>query len=159
MAATKRSSIQVQKDRLRIAEFLLSGRTEREIGAELHMTQQMVAYDKKVIEKEWKASRETDMELLIAREIRHIGYLYREAIRGWERSFGVKALTEIKKSTTTQADQKESASKSSEELTGDVRFLTAARELRKDYRDLLGLDAPKELRIPVGKRLIIEDEG
>jgi len=159
MAAKKRKPIQVSKDRMRIAEMLLCGMSQQEIGDTLHMKQQMVSYEKKAIERQWRESREKDIDTLMAREIKHIERLFREASKGWERSFGKRETTTAEKSKTTEKDSRESASKVSEELTGDVRFLLAARELRKDMRELLGLETPKGLILPPGKKLVIEDEG
>ena len=159
MAAKKRKPIQVSKDRLRIADMLLSGMSQQEIGAELHMKQQMVSYEKRAIERQWRESREKDIDTLMAREIKHIERLFREAIRGWERSFGKKETTKAAKSKSAEKPGEESASKIQEELIGDVRFLMAARELRKDMRELLGLETPKGLILPPGKKLVIEDEG
>jgi len=144
---------------MRIAEMLLCGMSQQEIGDTLHMKQQMVSYEKKAIERQWRESREKDIDTLMAREIKHIERLFREAIRGWERSFGKKETTKAAKSKTSEKSEEESASKVQEELTGDVRFLMAARECRKDLRELIGLEPPKGLMIPVGKRLEIVDEA
>jgi transcriptional regulator with XRE-family HTH domain len=124
MAATKRNPSQIQKDRLKITDLRLEGYTQREIAARMKMTQQMVAYDLKAIELEWEQSRGELIDRQKARELAVLNKLYREALRNWKKSLR----------------------KANGGPIGDARFLEQALKCSKDRRELMGLDAPKQMK-------------
>lgn len=124
MAATKRNPSQIIKDRLKITDLRLQGFTQREIAAQMKMTQQMVAYDLKAIELEWEESRKELIDKQKARELAVLNKLYRESLRSWKRSLR----------------------KANGGPVGDARFLEQALKCSKDRRELMGMDAPKQLK-------------
>jgi len=124
MAATKRNPSQIEKDRLKITDLRLQGLTQREIAARLKTTQQMVAYDLKAIEKEWEESRNELIDKQKARELAVLNKLYRESMRSWRKSLR----------------------KANGGPLGDAKFLQQALQCSKDRRELMGLDAPKQMR-------------
>ena len=130
MAATKRNPSQIEKDRLKITEMRLGGMTQREIAAVMRTSQQMVHYDLKAIEADWEESRKEQIDKQKARELAVINKLYREAMQAWRKSLrriGRKGKKKFGK-------------------FGDVRFLQQAIQCSRERRELMGLDAPKQLK-------------
>lgn len=84
MAAKKRNSAQIKSDRLTISDLRLKGYTEREIAAQLKTSQQMVHYDLKVVELEWKASRNEEIDKQKSRELAILNKLYSEAMKQFD---------------------------------------------------------------------------
>jgi hypothetical protein len=56
VAANKRNPIRREKDYELIADLYLRGHKQSEISAQLHITQQQVSYDLKVLQKRWQAA-------------------------------------------------------------------------------------------------------
>lgn len=160
MAAPNRNKLERERDRKAIAQMVLRGMTVTDIAKELTLSIQMVSYDKKVIEKQWREERFDDTELYISKELKQLEYLYRQALLGWERS--ITSKDSAKKTTNTQKIKmqggetsveqpatliKETVHQSKETLVGDAHFLEVAKGLREDIRKLLNINSPVKIEI------------
>lgn len=86
MARNTRSSFKIEADRVKIAKMYLQGLTQAAIAEDMGMTQQMVSYDLKAIQKDWRESAIDDIGTLRGRELARIDMLEVEYWESWERS-------------------------------------------------------------------------
>jgi len=156
MAATKRTPAQIQIDRIKIAEMLLAGKQLTEIAQALGMTRQMVAYDRDKIFEEWRNTAIEDLDFYFKRELMIHEKLYREAMKGWEKSCQeaqkakkVVYSGEGNKSTAVVLNERTEVSK--EQTAGDSRFLYVAAQIRAKIIELLGLAKPQQIELLMRK--------
>lgn len=89
---------------------------------------------------------------LVAEELAFLNMLQREALAAWKRSLIAKKSAEKKSAgrklgkASTKKETKPASMRQGKPATGDPRFLAQALACSKERRDLLGLDAPKQLR-------------
>ena len=95
---------------------------------------------------------------LVAEELAFLNMLQREALAAWRRSLVAKksagkksGKASVKKEVKSDKPVSEKPGKPVSErpgkpATGDPRFLAQALACSKERRDLIGLDAPKQLR-------------
>jgi hypothetical protein len=154
MAAPKRKKIQINRDRVLIAEYYLQGKTQNQIVEILNndttrgytLTQAIISRDLKAIQSEWLVKSLTDFNQARANELAKIDALEREYWRGWERSRQSKTVSKSKKEESKRKS-KQSAELVKEEQVGDPRFLQGIEQCINRRCQLLGLDAPKRLSI------------
>lgn len=136
MAAPKRSSAQIDRDRAEIARLYCQGIIQVEIAQRLDMTQQMVSYDLKAIRQAWRDSAMVDFNEARAEELAKIDTLELTYWEAWRHSCE-DAETIVKK-------QKESGGKEMQQTlkgqAGDPRFLQGVQWCIERRCKLLGLD-------------------
>src|SRR5262249_41025829 len=82
----KRTSIQRQHDRTVIARLYLEGKTQAEIGEQIGVSQQQVAYDLKKIKAEWREQRTFDYTQIQNKQLAKIDLIEQEAWEAFRRS-------------------------------------------------------------------------
>lgn len=103
-----------------------------------------------------KRSKSSTHNALVAEELAFLNMLQREALAAWKRSLVAKKSAEKKSSAksggkktgraSAKKETKPATMRSGKPANGDPRFLAQALACSKERRDLLGLDAPKQLR-------------
>ena len=94
MAAPKRTTIQIERDRREIADLYLQGWTQSRIAEHLNnseerdytLSQQMISYDLKRIQEQWRESALIDINEVKIRELAKVDRLEREYWQAWVRS-------------------------------------------------------------------------
>lgn len=148
MAANKRTSTQINYDRTEIARLYLRGWSQNAIGDKLEMTQQMVSYDLKALQKEWQKSALVDIDAAKSHELARIDELERTYWTEWE------ASKEERETTTTKAVQgavggdklpkRQEATIRKEKRLGDPAYLRGVQWCIERRSAIMGFDAPKE---------------
>ena len=141
MAAPKRTSFQMERDREEIARLYLRGLTQAEIGERMGLTRQMVGYDLKAIQCRWREDTARDLDADKARELAKIDELERTYWATWESSLEQRettatARTEAGDSIRTTAQMKR------ESQGGNPVYLQGVMSCMQRRARLLGLDAP-----------------
>lgn len=141
MAATQRSQAQIDHDRAEIARRYLRGEIQSAIGQALGMTQQMVSYDLKAIEREWQAAAVHDLSEAKARELAKIDHLEVTYWEAWESSREDKEIATQKQTGSGDAAKRDVTLRK-EGQAGSPAFLTGVQWCIERRCKLLGLDAP-----------------
>ncbi len=136
MAAPKRSKVQIARDRLEIARRYLQGQFQHEIAAALGMTQRMVSYDLRIVQKIWQQSMSTSqLNELRTKELAKIDNLERSYWQAWERSQQPREVT-IK----GQSRDLVKVEKRCENRDGNPKFLAGVQWCIERRCNILGLD-------------------
>jgi hypothetical protein len=69
MAAPKRSELEIERDRVRIADLYLKGWSQAKIAVDLGVSRQQIGYDLKAIRKQWLESSLLDFNARKAQEL------------------------------------------------------------------------------------------
>lgn len=142
--AHKRTPIQIERDRLEIAQRYLHGETQAAIGLALNMTRQMVSYDLKAIQEQWRESALLDINEAKARELAKIDELERTYWQAWADSKQEKQITATEKQTGGEND-KAKASIKKEQRDGNPAFLAGVQWCIERRCKIFGFDAPTKL--------------
>ena len=153
MASKKRSQIQIERDRLEIANLYLSGMTQALIAERINqdperdytLTQQMISYDLGVLRREWKESSLIAIDELKAKELAKVDRLEREYWDAWIRS------QEDAETRATEDSDSEKGEYHKESFTfrgqvGDPRFLAGIQWCVERRCKILGIDAPTNVK-------------
>jgi len=176
VAANKRSDIQIARDRREIADLYVRGWSQGRIADELNrrrqaewvaamdagttdapvpyeLTRQMVNYDLKAIQSEWKRLSAFDLDEMKGQQLAKLDETERAAWEAWERS------SQVHDEVTNQVVDIELKVKTGDEplrlpgvrkmmkrkrvqLLGDPRYLLVINTCIERRCKLLGLDAP-----------------
>jgi hypothetical protein len=130
-----------------IADRYFEGARQSDIADELSkirpekpITQQLVSYYLKKLQKLWMAEAAIKIDAAKARELAKIDNLERTYWKAWKKSLGPQKVKEA-----TKDGKEESASVKEYDSTGDHRFLDGVQWCIKQRREILGLDAPKKI--------------
>lgn len=130
-----------------IADRYFEGNRQSDIAAEISqanpkkpITQQLVSYYLKKLQKMWLTEAAGKIDALKARELARIDNLERTYWTAWKKSLG-----SVKVKEATKAGKNESASVKEYESTGDHRYLDGVQFCIRQRREILGLDAPKRI--------------
>ncbi|MGV8123105.1 MAG: hypothetical protein AB2L14_25360 [Candidatus Xenobiia bacterium LiM19] len=157
MAANKRKKIQIEHDRVKILELSLTGFTQTEIAVRMKMTRQMVGYELKKIETEWRQQRKDLKDDDINHRLAELKKVKRESWRAWEKSKKPRTTTTLKAGSNTQGVVDEKTEKR-EYQTGNPDYLKRIEECIQEECKMLGLYAPEQTE-EVGKPRIIIQNG
>ena len=151
MGIRKRSTIEIKRDRAKIAELYIQGKYQSEIARILEVTQQQISYDLQAIQAEWLKNTTLALDEYKARELAKIDHTERCYWEAWERSIEEFRSRTIK-AKGIKADQKVQAKPEQAEQTiytenrcGDPRFLDGVLKCIERRCKLLGLDAPAKV--------------
>lgn len=149
MAATKRTPIQIQEDRTKIARWYLQGRTQAQIAVDLGVSSSQVFYDLKAIQKEWREQRFSDIDQIKADQLAKIDEVERVAWEAFKRSQEdrVISIAEMKTDAANPKDAKSKTSMKKEGQAGDPRFLERISWAIEQRLKLFGLYAPAKIAI------------
>jgi len=98
----KRTKTEADRDRMVIAQMYLQGKTQRQIGQELGISQQQVSYDLKKVRKEWMERASIDFDRAKAQELAKLDAIEAEA---WERHMASIGETETKEAEHGETDR------------------------------------------------------
>ena len=145
MAASKRTPIQIERDRRDIANLYLQGWTQHRIVDHLNahrpydLSRQMISYDLGRLRKQWRESALIDIDEAKARELAKVDRLEREYWQAWGRSC-------LDAETTREETDREGGWKRTDThkgQSGDPRFLAGVGWCVEKRCDILGIEAPK----------------
>lgn len=91
--ASYRQMARAQERREQIAALYVRGQYQTEIARQLHVTQQQVSLDLKIIRAQWRASAIRDFDAAKELELQKLDALEREAWQAWERSKQPREIT------------------------------------------------------------------
>jgi hypothetical protein len=112
-------------------------------GRDFTLSQQTISNDIRAIQKEWLASSLRDFDEMRAQELAKIDRLEREYWRGWERS--CEDAETVRKEGPASGVEK--IVKTEKGQAGDPRFLAGVMSCIDRRCKLVGMDAPKELKV------------
>lgn len=135
-----RTPIQIERDRVTIAEKYLQGWSQQRIGQEMGLTQQVVSEELKVIRKRWLESSIRDFDEAKSIELAKIDLLEREAWEAWQNSKKPKLTKTTKQGTTPKGDIDETTEKV-EEREGNKAFMDVVDRCVLRRCAILGIDA------------------
>ena len=151
MAATKRTSFQIERDRREITDLYCQGWTQFAIVDRLNddvdrnyqLSRQMISYDLRQIQKKWLASALVDFDHIKAQEITKIDRLEREYWKAWEKSQEDEETVTQEGTLTTV----EKIRKTRRGQVGDPRFLAGVQWCIERRCKIIGIDAPTKIDV------------
>lgn len=143
MAPTKQAQF-VREDRYQqVTTLYLRGWTQKQIAAEVGVTQGMISNDLKVIQQRWREQTAFNLDEAKAKELARLDELERECWAAWEQSKSER--TKARQETGGKGkDGKATVTKASmekEQRDGNPAFLQAVLSCIDRRCKLLGLDA------------------
>ncbi|MFQ6026919.1 MAG: hypothetical protein ACE5Q6_05315 [Dehalococcoidia bacterium] len=152
MAAPKRTPIEIEDHRRQISGYYLRGLTQAEIGKRLDLTQQMVSYDLKAIQEQWRKNTTINLDEAKLKELARIDALERTYWAAWESSLAEKETdsTERREGATSVSTK---ASIKKEQRDGNPAFLEGVMNCIKERSKLLGLYAAVKTESDVSLRV------
>lgn len=142
MTAPKRTPFQIEADRRELTRLYLRGVLQKDIAAQLGVTQQMISLDLKTIRKQWQRDTAFDLDEAKAKELARIDELERTYWEAFERS---KATKERRRSGRRESG--DWAEIDTEDMVGNPAFLAGVLSCIAKRCELLGLDAPTKQEI------------
>jgi len=142
MGTRRRSKSEIARDRRRIADLYLQGRTQTSIGEEIGVHQSAVSRDLKALQAAWLKSALIDLNDAKARELAKVDRLEREYWTGWERSYEDAEIVKQKGKPGAGGIATESIEKTSKGQAGDPRFLAGIQWCIERRCKIIGIDAP-----------------
>lgn len=138
---------QREHHRLVISQRVLQGYTPAEIGRELGVTRQQVAYDLKIVEKRWREAALRDFDEARGVELAKIDALEHEYWQAWERSKKPKTQSTQRTAPSKLGadDMRVTAGIRTEERDGDPRFLDGVFKCIERRIKLYGLDEAEKI--------------
>ena len=140
MAKNNRTPLQIRQDRHEITQLYLTGNTQQVIADKKSMTREMVAYDLKAVQREWRKDTVMALDIHKAEELAKIDHLEAVAWNEWERSKADKQTWTIKQVGPVLSEE---TTKIETAHTGNPTFLDMVFKCIDRRCRLLGLD-PKE---------------
>jgi hypothetical protein len=145
MPGLKRSRVQTEESRAKIARWYLEGQTQAEIGRKLGLTQQQISLDLKAIRKQWLDSALRDFDEARAQELAKIDRLEATYWESWQRSLEpTQTKTQYIRAGEGGQPAPERATLHTAPGTGDPRWLQGVQWCIDRRCKLLGLDAPEK---------------
>jgi transcriptional regulator with XRE-family HTH domain len=139
MAAPKRTSFEIARDRAETAKLYLQGKTQAEIAEEMGVSQQQISYDLQRIQEAWQKRTDLDLTAEKAKALARIDIIEREAWDAWKVSRG-----ETEKTQTRLVDLGQGAKRTESTLTkykrvGNPMFLERVAWCTSERCKILGL--------------------
>jgi len=146
MNGKRRSQSQLIRDRRRIADLYLQGKTQVDIGEKLGVSQATISRDLKALQREWLQSTLIEFDKAKAEELAKVDRLEREYWIAWERS--CEDAETVKQRGVESGDKKsKEAVKITKGQAGDPRFLIGVQWCIERRCKILGLDAPEKRQV------------
>jgi acyl-CoA-binding protein len=142
----------VVKRRKEVARLYMKGWFQADIAEKFGLTQQQISHDLKCIYRLWRQSTIKDFDKVKERELIKIDNLEAEYWKAWDES---KLESEKQRKKYVDKEQRELNVERSTS-TGDPRYLVGVQWCITKRSELLGLNAPQEVR---NKLEIIHIEG
>lgn len=154
MPKPTRDITQKQYDRARIAQLYLRGYSQYAIAQEMSMTRELVAFDLRVIRKDWKQSAIVDMNEAKHKELHRIDMMEKELWEAWEKSKLTRDITTTRQKRRglnsqngdVPVDQTTEAGKRTEQRDPNAAYMDRIGWCIEMRCKILGLYAPAETR-------------
>ena len=167
MSGKRRSKSQLIRDRRRIADMYLQGKTQADIAEEVGIDQSTVSRDIAALQDAWRESALIDVDEAKANALAKVDRLEREYWDAWERSCEDAETVRMEGKATKEGEDgaPERVVKTSKGQAGDPRFLAGVQWCIERRCKIIGVDAPtkNELAMPDVEALTIvikrRDEG
>lgn len=154
MAETKRTSIQIERDRRDIADLYLQGWTQQRIvdhlnadeGRDYDLSRQMISYDLARIQEQWRHSALVKLDEAKAQELAKVDRLEREYWDAWARSCEDAETQRIEGTPPRGEGDRPTAARlitTRKGQAGDPRFLQGVQWCIERRCKILGIDAPQ----------------
>lgn len=143
---SNRTPFQREYDLERMSALYLTGKTQREIGEIIGVTQQQVNYDLKKLRKRWQESMIANINEVKNRELARIDELERTYWEAWDASRGERRRTLVTK-RGTGGDDRTRAQIITEVSEGDPRFLQGVQWCVEQRCKIIGLYAPAKQEV------------
>ncbi len=163
----QRTTEQKLRDYEVIARMVLQGKTQREIGEALGLTQQQISLDLKAIKAQWIANTQDALIEHLARELAKLDLLELECWAAWERSQGAQTKTRQHFRTRPNGELVPYAViRETTQSPGDPVYLERLQSVMEKRWQLLGLlgpDAPQvaifmqQNNVNIAPEVIIDD--
>jgi hypothetical protein len=157
---SKRTRLEINRDRRQTAEWYLKGWTQQQIAdaisddPERHYTlsRVQISNDLAAIRKDWQASAVRNFDEAQAQELAKVDLLELEYWQAWERSCQ-DAETRTRKQRLADEGEVKEITKVTKGQAGDKRFLDGVQWCIERRCKILGLDAPQKIAPtdPTGK--------
>ena len=147
MGARKRSTLQIARDRKRIARLYLKGFYQAEIADRLGISQPTVSRDLNTMIEQWQNSSLIDIDKLKRAELAKINNLELEYWEAWENSGGEIVTKTIERIASESGDDGARRAREmikTEIKVGDFAALRGVQWCIDKRCALLGLDAPQK---------------
>lgn len=144
--ANFRSMTQKEHDKRVAIEMSLQGYYQDEIAETLGVSRSQVQYDLKQARAEWKERSIAEQTEAINAELERINLIEKNAWREYRRSMKDRNQVINRNKTSTMqgtAGNENEQQVTTEEQTGDPRYLTIINDCRKDRMKLLGIGTDK----------------
>lgn len=162
---TKKQAM-MEARRARVASFKIQGKSLREMADLLEKdgyvnprtgkawSLHILSEDVQLLEARWRESSMADIAVAKAAELAKLDEIEREAWGAWHRSYGKRQATSTERRTGGKAPG-DKARVTTEEVSGDPRFLAIVLDCQQRRAKMLGLDAPTLVAptTPEGKAL------
>jgi hypothetical protein len=136
----KRHPDEVERDRVKVAEMYLQGKSQSAIAKVFKVSQQQIAYDLKIIRQRWLESSIRDFDAAKSEELAKIDLIESEAWDAWLKSKQFKETTTTEKGKAPGGDVDKTSIKK-EAREGDPRFLGIVDNCIRRRCAILGIDA------------------
>lgn len=155
----KRTTAEIAADELLIEHYAVRGYTEKQIAEEIGkcrrytLSSVQVHYDLKKIKAKWIEESQAELSAWIAKEIKGLEWQEVELVKAWEKS-KLDAESETRETIEVDSEDEdgekqkvpgEKVTKRREGQSGWVAFQNAIMDIRKQRRELLGLDKPTKV--------------
>jgi len=144
MSGKRRSKSQLIRDRRRIADMYLQGKTQADIAEEVGIDQSTVSRDIAALQGAWRESALIDIDEAKARELAKVDRLEREYWDAWERScedvVTVRAMG--KQPAKGEKGKPDRVTRITKKQDGDPAFLRGVQWCIERRCKIIGVDAP-----------------
>lgn len=144
--ANKRTDAEIQADELLIEQMSIEGWTQVAIAKEItnrrrySLSSYQVGEDLKRIKARWRAEVHNDIQAYVAKELKGLEKQEKELWKAWKKS-----KRDAEKEVVSEGEFGTNVTTTREGQSGAVAFQNALFEIRKQRRELLGLDKPTKI--------------
>lgn len=135
-------------DRAKTMSMLARGYTRRQIAEELGVCYSQIGHDYLAAMREMAAEEREDCKIVRDVKLEEYAEVKREAWAAWEKSKQQKVRM-VRTTFTTATGDKETVTEQRDGSCGDPRFLAIIDKVLQAERELLGLNAPTEVKADV----------
>lgn len=138
----ERSPIQIQHDRMKIADMYCRGLYQSQIAKEMGLSQQTISRDLGIVRELWRDRAIASFDQHVANQLAKIDNLERTYWEAWEKSQKPKRKERASTSVGGKYDIEKAGTEVELERDGNPNFLMGVERCIQKRIDLLGLKAP-----------------
>lgn len=137
----KAEDLAAERRRVEVASLYCQGMFVINIADKLGVTRQTIHKDLRIIKERWREEQVNDIDEKMLNELTKIDEVERNAWEAWERSIG-----KVKQTKTTDHPKGQTYEELIKEQAGDPRFLFVVLGCVKKRCEILGLNAPEQVK-------------